>query len=169
LDIQVHWLAFPLHPETPEEGQTLEELFAGRNVNIPEVLARLKTLADSLGLPFAERRMTYNSRLAQELGKWAETQEMGDEFHHAMFQAYFVEGQNIAKEAVLVDVIEALNMNIDKAREVIRKRSFQSQVDSDWQRAYALGVTAVPTFVKDGEMLVGAQPYDALERFAIGA
>jgi hypothetical protein len=25
-DIQVRWIAFPLHPETPDEGLTLEEL-----------------------------------------------------------------------------------------------------------------------------------------------
>ena len=30
-------VAFPLHPETPEEGMTLEQLFAGRNYDIRKV------------------------------------------------------------------------------------------------------------------------------------
>jgi hypothetical protein len=40
--IDVHWTAFPLHPETPPEGRTLEELFAGRPINIPEMIAAIR-------------------------------------------------------------------------------------------------------------------------------
>jgi predicted DsbA family dithiol-disulfide isomerase len=40
--------------------------------------------------------MTYNSRLAQELGKWVETRGKGDQYHDAVFQAYFVDGKNLA-------------------------------------------------------------------------
>ena len=36
------WVAFPLHPETPEEGLTLEALFAGRDIDIPAALDRLR-------------------------------------------------------------------------------------------------------------------------------
>jgi predicted DsbA family dithiol-disulfide isomerase len=32
-----------------------------------------------------KRKKTYNSRLAQELGKWAETKGKGDEYHDAVF------------------------------------------------------------------------------------
>ena len=71
-EIEVQWRAFPLHPETPEEGLTLEELFAGRNIDIPSAMARLKRVAKELDLPWGERKKTYNSRLAQELGKWAD-------------------------------------------------------------------------------------------------
>lgn len=49
--LEVRWRAFPLHPETPKQGLTLEELFAGRDVHIPAVLARLKKAAAELGLP----------------------------------------------------------------------------------------------------------------------
>ena len=101
-EIEIQWRAFPLHPETPEEGLTLEELFAGRNIDIPQAMARLKKVAEELGLPLGERKKTYNSRLAQELGKWAETKGKGDEFHDAVFRAYFVDGKNIAKADVLV-------------------------------------------------------------------
>lgn len=74
-------MAFPLHPEIPEAGQSLEELFKGRDVDIPAMLARLQQVAGAEGLPFGERTMTYNSRLAQELGKWAEEMDAGDCFH----------------------------------------------------------------------------------------
>jgi predicted DsbA family dithiol-disulfide isomerase len=91
-EIEVQWRAFPLHPETPEGGLTLEELFAGRDIDIPSAMARLKKVARELDLPWGERKKTYNSRLAQELGKWAETKGKGDEYHDAVFRAYFVDG-----------------------------------------------------------------------------
>jgi hypothetical protein len=37
------------------------------------MMASLKRAADKEGLPLGERKKTYNSRLAQELGKWAES------------------------------------------------------------------------------------------------
>jgi len=80
----------------------MEELFADRNIDIPSAMARLKKVARELDLPWGERKKTYNSRLAQELGKWAETKGKGNEYHDAVFRAYFVDGRNIAKTDVLM-------------------------------------------------------------------
>ena len=55
-----------------------------------QAITRLKRAAEELGLPLGERKKTYNSRRAQELGKWAETAGKGDEFHDAVFCAYFM-------------------------------------------------------------------------------
>ena len=154
---------FPLHPETPEEGLTLEELFAGRNIDIPQAMARLKRVAGELGLPWGERKRTYNSRLAQELGKWAESKGSGDAFRDAVFRAYFVDGRNIAKPDVLAGVAQAAGLSEREARETLQTRSFRDAVDADWTLAGSMGIEAVPTFVLDGGTLVGAQPYEALE------
>ena len=96
-DIAHRWRAFPLHPDTPEEGLTLERLFADYPVDIEKMMHQLKKTAAGLGLPFGNREKTYNSRLAQELGLWAETMNKGEEFHLAAFKAYFVDGKNIAR------------------------------------------------------------------------
>lgn len=48
--------------------------------------------------------MTYHSRLAQELGKWAETQPGGEALHNALFHAHFVESRDIFRPAVLLDI-----------------------------------------------------------------
>ena len=158
------WLAFPLHPETPEEGVTLEELFKGRNFDVDAMMKNLKQVADGLGLPLGNRRKTYNSRLAQELGKWAAAEGREDAFHMAMFQAYFVDGKNLAKMDVLVDIVEGLSLDGRAARHVLEERTCKDAVDQDWQLAYARGVTAVPTFMANGMRLVGAQSYEALEK-----
>ena len=78
---------FPLHPETPADGVTLEELFAGRDVDMDGMHNRMKGLMDGEGLPYGRRPHTYNSRLAQELGIWADTQPGGEAIHLALYQA----------------------------------------------------------------------------------
>jgi len=163
--VEVRWRAFPLHPDIPEQGLTLEELLAGRDVDIPAVLSRLKKVAGELGLPWGDRTETYNSRLAQELGKWAEDKGKGDEFHKAVFRSYFVEGKNIAKKEVLGDLASGVGLVKKEAFEILQARSFKAAVDEDWRLSMEWGIMAVPTFVFNGKRLVGAQPYTVLEEF----
>ena len=124
----------------------------------------MKRVADELGLPLGERKKTYNSRLAQELAKWAESKGKGDPFHDAVFRAYFVDGKNIGKVAELVALAKTIGLPEKEARSVLELRLFKGAVDSDWSHCSEMGITAVPTFVVNGQALVGAQPYEALEQ-----
>jgi predicted DsbA family dithiol-disulfide isomerase len=164
-DINVRWAAFPLHPEAPDDGITLEELFARRPIDIKKAMARLKQVADELGLPLGERKKTYNSRLAQELAKWAESEGKGEPFHEAVFRAYFVDGKNIGRVDELVALAKSVGLPGKKARSALELRTLKEAVDSDWERSHTLGITGVPTFVVDNQATVGFQPYEELERF----
>jgi predicted DsbA family dithiol-disulfide isomerase len=164
-DIEVQWIAFPLHPETPEEGLTLEELFAGRSIDIEQVRERLRKVADELGLPWGERRKTFNSRLAQELAKWADSKGKGDLFNQAIFRAYFVDGMNIGKLEELVGLVKSIGLPEKEARSILELRTFKEAVDSDWLRSHALGITAVPTFFVNERLIVGFPTYELLEQF----
>ena len=127
------------------------------------MMDHLKQVASKLGLPLGERKKTYNSRLAQELGKFAEWKGKGDEFHKAMFRAYFVDGQNIGKNSILVKLAESIHLNGKNAQKVIQDRTYKDAVDLDWKRSYEIGVTAVPTFLFNNQRLVGAQNFETLE------
>jgi predicted DsbA family dithiol-disulfide isomerase len=166
-EIRIQWIAFPLHPNTPPQGRTLEDLFAGRNIDISQMLAHIQQVARELGLPFGEREMTFNSRPAQELGKWAEQMEKGDAFHDAVFRAYFADGLNIADVDILADIASSVGLDARAAREAITDRRFKEAVDKDWSRAYESGVKAVPTFSMNGRMLVGAQRFNVLADFVL--
>jgi predicted DsbA family dithiol-disulfide isomerase len=130
-------------------------------------MAHLKQVASGLGLPFGDRKMTYNSRLAQEVGKWAESRNKGHEFHNAVFRAYFADGQNIGKVNVLVEVAESINLSGEDALKVMQDKTFKGAVDLDWERSYELGVTAVPTFLFNNQLLVGAKKYEVLAKLLL--
>ncbi len=161
-NVRVVYTHFPLHPDTPQEGMSLEQLFAGRNMDLEAMYTRMAKLMEQEGLPYSRRTHTYNSRLAQELGKWAEQQPGGASIHDAMFRAYFVETRNIGDPDVLVEIAERVGLSGPQAREVITTRSHRAAIDEDWRRSMEIGVTGVPTFVAGGYGVVGAQPYEAL-------
>ena len=160
--VKVEWVHFPLHPDTPAEGRSLADLFAGRNVDPEAMHAQMKARMDAEGLPYGKRSMTYNSRLAQELGKWADTQPGGEAIHDALFRAYFVEARDISQPAVLLDIARQVGLSGDAAREVLEKRTFKDAVDADWKLSRQYGITGVPTFVVGRHGVVGAQPYETL-------
>jgi predicted DsbA family dithiol-disulfide isomerase len=164
-NVKVEWVHFPLHPETPMEGRALAALFAGRSPEQRKAMhAQMKARMDAEGLPYGERTMTYNSRLAQELGKWADTQPGGEALHDAFFRAYFVDARDISNTDVLLEIVKEAGLSVDSAREVLEKRTFQDAVDKDWQLSRQYGITGVPTFVVGRQGVVGAQPYEVLEQ-----
>jgi len=169
LDFGISYTYFPLHPDTPADGLTLEELFAGRGIDVPASQERIRQLMADEGLPFGRRSMTYNSRLAQELGKWADTQPGGSKIHDALYKAYFVDNCNLASVSILLQVVADLGLPVDEAEKVLAERKFAKDVDADWRRAQTIGISAVPTFVVGNRGLAGAQPYEQMERFLLDA
>jgi predicted DsbA family dithiol-disulfide isomerase len=156
--LKIQFTQFPLHPETPVEGSERG----------PEIIARnkkMKVNMDREGLPFnPDRNMSYNSRLAQELAKWAATKDMEEKITDALFRAYFVDVKNIGKADVLAQIAEANGLPADEATDVLLSRAYKDAVDEDWRRCAAYGVTAVPTFLAGRYLMVGAQPYEELDR-----
>jgi len=128
----------------------------------------MKARMEEENLPYnPARNMTYNSRLAQELAKWAESKGVDDKIHDPLFRAYFVELKNIGQPEILIELAAQAGLPADEAMEVLVSRSFKDKVDADWRRCADLGVTAVPTFVCGRYMMVGAHPYEHLEQLIL--
>ncbi|MEQ8505707.1 MAG: DsbA family oxidoreductase [Rhodospirillales bacterium] len=166
-NVDIKLVHFPLHPETPAEGRTLADMFGVGDDEIAAKNARMQGMMQAEGLPFKDRSHTFNSRLAQEVGKWAETQDGGEAIHDKFFEAYFVDQRNIGDVEVILDIVKSAGLNVDEAAKVIEDRTFKDAIDADWAKSHQYGVTGVPTFVSagpDGQLhgLVGAQPLEGL-------
>ena len=154
---------FPLHPSTPPEGLLIADLLAGRDLTA--IHERLHSEMDKLGLPHGDRQYTYNSRLAQELALWADTQREGRPLDKLIYEAYFVHDQNIAHKDVLLPLVEAAGLDVGAAETVLESRSFSSAVDAEWNRARQFGVSGIPTFVYRGYASSGYLPAEQLREF----
>jgi len=163
-EIDLIWRGFPLHPEVPEEGVSTKDLFKSAPVDIEKMRQGMKEISVQVGLPLGQRGMVYNSRLAQELGFWADSMNKGDQFHKAVFKAYFVSGSNIGSIPVLVDIAASVGLSAEEAEDVMQSRVYKIAVDLDWSLAKKLNIHVVPTFVINNHGLFGMQTYETLER-----
>jgi len=162
-DIEPVLVHFPLHPDTPAEGREMAPWYRERGRDPEQMYQEMKARMDAEGLPYGRRTHSYNSRLAQELGKWADTQPGGgDAYHDAAYRAYFVDARNIGDPEILLDIVAKVGLDPGEARKVLDERRFKDAVDADWQKSASYGVTGVPTFVAARYGVVGAQPYEVL-------
>ena len=165
--LSIRWIQFPLHPETPQKGLSLEELFAGRDLDIQAIQGHLRELMRLEGLPYGNRTHTYNSRLVQELSKWGQRFPESSLLNQKIFEAYFVDGQNLANQNLLVKLAGEAGLSTQEAREVLENRVFKEAVDIDWMRSRQTGISGVPTFVIGQCRITGAKSYEMLERFVV--
>ena len=121
--------------------------------------------ARALNLPYRKRVMTFNSRRAQELGLWAQDMGRGDQFHDVAFKTYFIDGENLASQDVLLKIAEDAGLDPKEAANVLISGSYTDAVLRDWQRAEDLGIDSVPTLVIGQDKLVGAQEYRSMAKF----
>ena len=108
----------------------MAELYARRGTDPEAMYQRMKGLMDAEGLPYGRRTHTYNSRLAQELGKWADTQPGGGAIHDKLYQAYFVDAKNIGDIDVLVGIAASVGLPAEEARAVLVERRLKDEVDA---------------------------------------
>ncbi len=161
-DIEIVWRAFPLHRNIPNEGLSVEELFGNNLSLMAKKMQQLEQKAASLGLAFANRTTISDTRLAQELFKWADTLGRGEAFHDAIFKAYFADGLNIAEPSVLLNVAEIAGLSLENAGSVLERRSFGQAVDDDWNMCAAREIMIAPTYIINQKRLAGSQPYHRL-------
>ena len=166
--VALRWTVFPLHPEIHEEGMELADLFRGRNVDLEAMQQRLTGVAAELGLPLVARSRIYNSRRAQELGKWAEAMGRGDEFRRCSYRAYYAEGRNIALLPELETIAEAAGLPQDEVYYILAQSLFAEAVDADWVRAREMAVTAVPFHLFGEKTLVGFHSYEDYVKLLAG-
>ena len=167
--MEVEWRAFELHPEVPAEGMDPPW--------DPELRRQsrehFERLAREAGLPLGSRTRLANSRLALEAAEWAKAlgPAAHDGLHRAIFQAYFVDGRNIGDVEVLVEAATSCGLDPADLRLALAEGRYREAVQKQGEEARELGVTAVPTFLAGGYVVVGAQPSEALRRLmrAVGA
>jgi len=149
----------------PDGGILLKEVIKAPPEKVRKMEERLRRAATEEGLSFCGPEKIYNTRQAQELGAWAVTLNRGNEFHHAVYAAYYAEGKNISDRKVLCELVESIGLSPDQAIRSLEKRSFKSVVDADWKFSKQVNIVVIPTYLLNENRLVGVQSDRRLARF----
>ncbi|MBG0790334.1 MAG: DsbA family oxidoreductase [Desulfovibrionaceae bacterium] len=148
-DIEDTWVPHELHPETPPQGQNMEELY--NRFDIDNITGVLRQRGAPYGIEFGDMTLLANSRLALEAAEFARDHDGYHAMHMALFKAYFTDGKNIGDRAVLRGVARNCGLDTEALDKALNRGMYAERVRRGSLAAKQAGVTAIPTFVIEGQ------------------
>lgn len=149
-----------IHPETPVEGVLLADKFPGANVDA--MYDNLRRAGAPYGIEFGKMTTLSNSRMALEASEFARDHGKYDEFHEAIFHAYFTETHNIGLEQIVLGVAKEVGLNTEELKQALADGRYLPRLQEAQEEAYQYGINGTPTFIINGRYKIyGAQPLDA--------
>ena len=149
-----------LHPETPKEGAPRQPREGEEDGQLSEPL---RTYAEEAGLTMRRSPITPNSMYSLEATEYALEQGAYEEFHHALYKAYWEDQQNLGDLDVIQEVAERSGLNWAEMSQRLESGYYRDRVMSQFQEAMDLGIRGVPAFLIGNQMFTGAQPYDVFK------
>ncbi|WP_338653782.1 DsbA family oxidoreductase [Sporosarcina psychrophila] len=165
---EVVFKAYELDPNSPAVSDTLmtEVLAKKYGMSVEEAKKMTDNVVDqakSVGLNYNFDVMTpANTFNAHRLAKLAEQEGFDKTVSESLLKAYFIDGEKIGAEDVLLRIAEEAGISRDRAKAVLDSDEFADDVRMDIAEAQQIGVKGVPFFVIDRKYAIsGAQPAEA--------
>lgn len=163
-EIEIEWKSFQLQPELESSPgkNVIEHLAETKGWTIEhsrEMHDYVVNMAKEVGLEYHfEKAVVANSFNAHRLSHYAKWQGKGAEMEERLFQAYFINGENIDDKATLLKIAVEIGLDEKGSAEVINSDQYTPEVHHDIYEAQQVGVRGVPFFVLDEKYGVsGAQ------------
>jgi len=167
-DTEIVFKAFELDPNSPSVSDTLikESLAKKYGMSVEEAKKMTDNVVDqakAVGLNYNFDVMTpANTFNAHRLAKLAEQEGLDKTVSESLLKAYFIYGEKIGTEDVLLRIAEEAGISRDRAKAVLDSDEFADEVRMDIAEAQQIGVKGVPFFVINRKYAIsGAQPAEA--------
>jgi predicted DsbA family dithiol-disulfide isomerase len=171
VDAQVAFQPFELNPHMPREGQNIVEHITQKYGSSPEQSAAnremIRARAAELGFTMAtsDESRIYNTFDAHRLLHWAALEGRQAALKHALFTAYFTDGQDPSDHDVLAAAAGKAGLDMEAAREMLAAERYAEDVRQAERLWQSRGINAVPAVVIDERYLIsGGQPPEAFEQ-----
>jgi predicted DsbA family dithiol-disulfide isomerase len=175
IDVQVDYSfrPFQLDPTAPTDSPTpAKDAYAkkfGGPERATEILDHVTSVAAQDNITFnMDIAVRANTFLAHRLLSYALKQHgaaVQIPLKERIMDAYFTDGKNIGDIEVLADCAESAGIDRPEAHTFLSGDEFVDEVQAEITEAAEYGVTAVPTFIINGQWSVpGAQDVEMFER-----
>lgn len=164
------WRPFLLNPDIPEEGIDRSAYLLkkfGSEARVRRVYGAIAEAGQSVEIDFGFDRIeqTPNTVNAHRLVIYAAGFNKADQAVEALFNNYFIKGQNIGHHDVLVEIGSRLGIPHDDLDRYLASDQDANLVHQENSRAHRLGINGVPSYVLDNDMVIsGAQEPPVLAR-----
>jgi len=169
--VEIEYKAFQIAPDTPQKNAPL--LYEGMMEKFDSTLEEVKEMTKNIAMRAAEVGLHYNfeemktahTEKAHRLAKWVRQFDKELVYTEALMSGYFLEGEDVNDSKYLLTVIEALDLDVNLANEIIASNAFSEDLDKDRYDAQQLGVQSVPFFVFENRYgIKGAEPNEVFVR-----
>jgi len=162
-ELNILWKPYELHPNI---AQNLPNFDSGY---IQMMWANVKRIAQAYEVEINLPKYIAPSRKALKTAEFARkfNNDKFEECHDRIFNAYFLEGKNINKDEVLLNIIEEIGLDPIELKEAWNDKTFLKIIRKSIKELHSVGITGVPAFFIGNEeprIVVGAQPQELLER-----
>jgi protein disulfide-isomerase len=175
-EVEIEWKSFQLDPTIPmdlgEETNVYTYLAERKGISLEQVKVmhdRVSEMAEAVGLHYDfDKAKVANSLKSHQLIQYAKDQGKGDAIEERLFQAYFMEGKNLALDEALVECGTAIGLDRDGILAALSDENYAYRIKQDIQEGENLGVRGVPFFVFDRKYgISGAEPIEVFTKTLI--
>jgi len=170
-DVMMTFQPFELNPQMPPEGQDITEHLAEKYGATPEQTQRnreaIRARGEEVGFTFNmdKRARIYNTFDAHRLLHWAAEEGRQRELKHALFKAYFTDGENPGAHDVLIRLAQEAGLDAERARDILASDAYAKETREQENFYLEQGVQAVPAVIINDRYLVsGGQPAEVFEQ-----
>lgn len=167
-DLEVGWRAFQLNPRMPSEGMDRRDYVAEKFGGMD----RARTVHDSLAEAGAEEGIEFNFRdiertpntvHSHRLVRHAAEHGLQTPVISAVFDAYFLDGQDIGEPEILANIAASAGLDREETLHFLQSDIDFEAILAEDELARRLGVNGVPCFIVNRKYAVsGAQSPEVL-------
>ena len=159
----VEWKGFEIHPETPAGGTDLASLGFDKAI-AAAIHSQVQKLSEEAGLKLNPLTGISNSRLSLQIAEFAKEKGKFKEYHEAVFRGYWQESIDIGDRKQLFSLAAQVGLDLNELESYLESGKAADKLNQHLQEVREYGINGVPTFVIGNKMVVGAQPYQVLEK-----
>ncbi len=158
--MDLEWKAYELRPGLPPEGIPRTPKAGEINGFLPYLSER----ADELGMKLKRSPIVPCTRLALEVAEYAKEHGKFDQFHLAVFKAYWEGAKNIGLRSVIHEIVQECGLDADEVECCLDEGRYTQVVKTQSEEAKRSGITGIPAYVVGGFLIEGVQSYQIFQR-----
>jgi len=163
IEVEINWRPYQLDPTIPAEGRDRQK-YLSQKFGAPEQIAAVYDPVREAGeveeIPFDFEKITLspNTLDAHRLIRWAMESGLQDEMSERLFKAYFIDGQDLTDNEVLLDLAVEVGLERDVIERLLAGDTDRKTVQEEIAQYQQMGVRSVPTIIVGKKYaVVGAQ------------
>ncbi len=167
-EVDIQLIPFQLDPSVPAEGKDVGRELRARGLDLDAAQARLQAMFAEEGVtyPTHDELRGWNTGPAHLLAGILIESGAGLDVHTRLFEAYHLQRAELSSLDTLADIAAEWGATREQVEQIVADPDGGQRLQQLQDQLHRMGVRSVPTFIRNGQGMQGAQPLDVIRDFA---